>query len=164
MSELIRTGTAARMLGTSRQHVVDLVHRGTLRSHGAGIHRRLDVRDVEALRMGGGPTRDERQSMWLHTAVAGRVVKDPERSLAKARANISRMRAAHRAPATWLDAWERVIEAGAQAVVRALVADTPESVELRQNSPFAGVLTDVERRKALAAFRAVDGRTREVPA
>lgn len=67
------------------------------------------------------------------------------------------MRAAHGTPVPWLDAWERLIEAGAQAVVRALVADTPESVELRQNSPFAGVLTELERQKALTAFRAVDG-------
>lgn len=64
----------------------------------------------------------------------------------------------------WLGAWERVIEAGAEAVVKALVADTPESVELRQNSPFAGVLTDVERRRALAAFRVVDGRARQARA
>ena len=163
MQELIRTGAAARILGTSRQHVVDLVQRGTLRSHGNGVHRRLDVREVEALRMGGGPTRDERQSMWLHTAVAGRVVKDPDGSLAMARMNITKMRAAHRAPVPWLDAWERLIDRGAQAVVKALVADTPESVELRQNSPFAGVLTDAERRKVLAAFRAVDGRLQDLP-
>ncbi len=162
MTQLIRTGTAARMLGTSRQHVVDLVARGTLRSHGTGIHRRLDVRDVQALRTAGVPTRDDRQSRWLHTAVAGRVVKDPAAALAKARRNLSTIRAAHLAPVPWLDVWEQVIDAGAEAVVRALVADTAESAELRQNSPFAGVLTDAERRKALATFRAVDAKTRDV--
>lgn len=157
MGELIRTGEAARMLGTSRQHIVNLVDRGTLRSHGAGVHRRLDRIEVAALRVGRRPSRDERQSIWLHAAVAGRVVGDPNETLAKARANLSKMRAAHRTPVPWLDAWERLLGAGPQAVVKALVADTPESAELRQNSPFAGVLTDLERRKALTAFRAVDG-------
>lgn len=113
--------------------------------------------------MSGAPTRDERQSVWLHTAVAGRVVKDPDGSLARARTNITKMRAAHAAPVPWLDAWERLIDRGAQAIVKVLVADTPESVELRQNSPFAGVLTDVERRKVLDAFRAVDGRNQGLP-
>jgi excisionase family DNA binding protein len=160
VSELIRTGTAARILGTSRQHVVDLCSRGRLRSHGSGIHRRLDRREVEALRTA-GPNRDERQSLWLHTAVAGRVVKDPEGSLRKARANIARMRAAHRGRLPWLDAWEHVIESGPEAVLKALVAETPEAADLRQNSPFSGVLTDLERRTALSTFRAVDRRARD---
>lgn len=163
MDKLIRTGTAARILGTSRQHVVDLVSRGALRSHGTGVHRRLNINEVEALRLGASPTRSARRSLWLHTAVAGRVVKDPDGSLAKARTNLTRMRAVHRAPVPALDAWERIVDAGAQAVVRVLVADTPESVELRQSSPFAGVLTDVERRKALESFRDVDGLSREGP-
>ena len=63
---------------------------------------------------------------------------------------------AHRGPQRWLDDWERLIGSGPQAVVQALVADTPEAAELRQNSPFAGVLTDLERRAALASFRSVD--------
>lgn len=108
-----------------------------------------------------GPTRDQRQSLWLHTAVAGRVVKDPNESLVKARANIARMRAAHRVPVPWLTEWERLIESGPQAVVKTLVADTPAAAELRQNSPFAGLLTDLERRKALTAFRSVDRRSSE---
>jgi excisionase family DNA binding protein len=158
VSELIRTGAAAKILGTSRQHVVDLCARGTLRNHGEGVHRRLDRREVDALR-GTGPTREQRQSLWLHTAVAGRVVKDPDGSLKRARANIARMRAAHRGPLPWLDDWERLIRQGPGTVVQTLVADTPEATELRQNSPFAGVLSEVERHKALTSFRSVDGTT-----
>lgn len=155
MSELIRTGAAARILGTSRQHVVDLCARGAIRSHGTGVHRRLERKEVEAL-MDRGRTRDDRQSLWLHAAVAGRVARDPQGALAKARANIRRMQSAHRARSPWVDRWERLIDAGPEAVLRALVADTPESVELRQSSPFAGVLTDRERRRALDAFRSLD--------
>lgn len=160
MTEFIRTGAAAKVLGTSRQHVVDLCNRGRLRSYGSGVHRRLDRREVESLRSG-APTRDQRQSRWLHTAVAGRVVQDPEATLPKARANLTRMRSAHDRPVRWLDEWERVIESGPEAVVSALVADAPDAVELRQNSPFAGILTDVERRNALAAFRSADRRATE---
>lgn len=159
MSELIRTGAAAALLGTSRQHVVDLCNRGTLRSHGSGTHRRLERGAVEAL-VRGRPTRDERQSLWLHTAVAGRVAEDPLGALAKARSNIVRIREAHAAPLSWLSRWERAIDAGPEEVIRTLVANTPEAIELRQNSPFAGVLSERDRMRALEAFRSVDRRTR----
>jgi excisionase family DNA binding protein len=155
MGELIRTGTAAKILGTSRQHVVDLCTRGAIRDHGTGVHRRLERRDVEAL-VDRGRTRDDRQSLWLHAAVAGRVARDPRGALEKARANLRTMRSAHRGRNPWVDRWERLVDAGPEAVIGALVADTPESTELRQNSPFAGVLTDRERRLVLSAFRSVD--------
>ena len=155
MSELIRTGTAAKILGTSRQHVVDLCTRGAIRSHGTGVHRRLKRQEVEAL-VDRGRTRADRQSLWLHAAVAGRVATDPRGALEKARANLRTMQTAHGVRNPWVQRWERLVDAGPEAVIRALVADTPESVELRQNSPFAGVLTDRERRLALDAFRSVD--------
>jgi len=155
MSELIRTGAAAKILGTSRQHVVDLCIRGAIRSHGPGAHRRLERHEVEAL-LDRRRTRDDRQSLWLHTAVAGRVAKDPRGTLEKARANLRTMRSAHQARSPWIRRWEQLVDAGPETVMRALVADTPESAELRQNSPFAGVLTDRERRRALNAFRSVD--------
>ena len=158
MTNLIRTGTAASILGTSRQHVVDLVARGSLRNHGVGVHRRLDRLDVERL-VQDRRTRDQRKSLWLHTAVAGRLVTDPNRALRQARANLRRMREAHARPSPWLRRWEHLIDEGPEKVVRALIADTPEASELRQNSPFAGVLTAPERSRALEAFRAAEQAT-----
>jgi hypothetical protein len=38
-------------------------------------------------------------------------------------------------------------------VLETLTSSAPRSVELRQNSPFAGVLTDEERLQALESFR-----------
>jgi hypothetical protein len=70
------------------------------------------------------------------------------------------MRSAHRDPGPWARRWEQLLDAGPEAVIRALVAATPESAELRQNSPFAGVLTDRERRLALRSFRSADMRGR----
>jgi hypothetical protein len=94
--------------------------------------------------------------MWLHTAVAGRIAMDPGGALEKARANLRTMRSAQQGRNPWVGRWERLVDAGPEAVIGALVADTPESAELRQNSPFAGVLTDRERRLALNAFRSID--------
>lgn len=66
------------------------------------------------------------------------------------------MRSAHQGRIVWLDQWERLLDAGPDAVIRALVADTDESAELRQNSPFAGVLPERERRRVLDAFRVLE--------
>jgi hypothetical protein len=41
---------------------------------------------------------------------------------------------------------------GPGAVLTALTSENPESVELRQNSPFAGVLSQSQRRRVLEAF------------
>jgi excisionase family DNA binding protein len=152
MDEFIRTGVAAKILGCSRQHVVDLCDQGRLKVYGEGVHRLVGRSEVEAL-VRGDLNRDARQSLWLHHAVAARVVTNPESSLEKARANLARIRTAHSASSVWLDRWDDVLRAGAQETARVLTAETPESVELRQNSPFAGVLTDRMRARALSAFR-----------
>lgn len=43
--------------------------------------------------------------------------------------------------------------AGPDEVLRALTSRSEEAIELRQNSPFAGVLTEDERQASHAAFR-----------
>jgi excisionase family DNA binding protein len=161
-TELIRTGTAARILGTSRQHVVDLCERGVLSCVRNAGHRRLRRSEVEALAVATDPPRlnpQERQSRWLHAAVAARLVSDPARTLERAQHNLRRLRAAHPSGMSrrWLDRWQAIIDAGPDAVLDTLTSDSPVAVELRQNSPFAGVLSDSERMSILTAFREVRG-------
>lgn len=155
MDTFIRTGEAAELLGVSRQHVVDLVERGTLSALRPGRHRRLDRAEVERLARG-GERREERRSLWLHRAVAGRVAIDPERALARARANLDRMRSAHGSDIPSLRQWAAILDRGPEEVMRVLVAENPVAAELRQNSPFAGILTDRQRSLALRAFGRAD--------
>jgi excisionase family DNA binding protein len=152
--ELITTGDAARLLGCSRQHVVDLCTRGALGYVSAGSHRRVRRREVEAL-VSRQLTRDQERSLWLHRAVAGRLALDPEPTLARARGNLNRWRQVHPAGMTawWLDQWQDVLDEGIDVVFEVLTSAAPRAVELRQNSPFAGVLPAAERRAALNAFR-----------
>jgi excisionase family DNA binding protein len=151
--ELLTTGEAAVLLGSSRQHVVDLCERGLLPYVKAGTHRRLRRADVEAM-LRPELTRDQLKALWLHRAVAGRLVTDPDGVLSKARANLDRLRQVHRdgMAAMWLDRWQATLDDGVEAVLDALTSRVPHAVELRQNSPFAGVLPETERRAVLAAF------------
>jgi hypothetical protein len=52
-----------------------------------------------------------------------------------------------------LDEWEATLKAGPDRVLQALTARDPWAVELRQNSPFAGVPSEQERQAVLTASR-----------
>jgi hypothetical protein len=99
-------------------------------------------------------TRDRLKSLWLHQAVAGRLVTDPDRVLSKARENLDRLLEQHRntMAEVWQRQWQLRIDAGPNAVLKALTSEDPEFVELRQNSPFAGVRPKAQRQMILKAF------------
>ena len=155
-SELITTGTAARVLGSSRQHVVDLCEAGDLPFTSVGRHRRLRRADVERLAYGGAQRREEARSLWLAYATAGEIVADPPRAMQVARANLARMRMAQPRASKWLDEWSRLLDGPIAEVVATLTSPAPMARELRANSPFAGLLSEQARLRVLESFREVE--------
>ena len=165
--DLLTTGQAASLLGCSRQHVVDLCERGHLPSLTVGTHRRVRRGDTEWLASHiTGPGADLRaprpeavRSLWLHRAVAGALARDPERVLGRARRNLARLERVHPTgmSARWLGRWRTLVAQGPEAVMRALVAESEDAVELRQNSPFAGVLSQADRLAIIQAHRRYAG-------
>ena len=155
-SELISTGEAARLLGVSRQHVVDLCDRGRLACERTPVHRRVRRDAVDAMRKLRQLTREEMRSLWLNRAVAARVAQDPAGVLSRARSNLSRFERIHEGSTvtTWLERWRRVLDAGPESVMEVLTSTAPEAVELRQNSPLIGVLPEHERQAVLDSFAA----------
>jgi excisionase family DNA binding protein len=158
-SEMLTTGQAAALLGSSRQHVADLCDRGVLPCVALGKHRRIPRSAVERVVFGNPATapeltRDQERSLWLHHAVAGKLVLDPEGVLDKARANLEHLMRVHAGGTSmpWLVRWAAVLDSGATAVLDLLTSRAELAVELRQNTPFAGMLTASERRTALATF------------
>jgi excisionase family DNA binding protein len=152
---LLTTGEAATLLGTSRQQIVNLCGRGDLPFVMVGKHRRVARSAVEALlRPRQSLMRDQLKSLWLHQAVAGSLVTDPEAVLGKAAENLDRLLIQHQGTMTevWLSRWREKLSEGPGAVLKTLTSEDPESVELRQNSPFAGVLSQSQRRQVLDAF------------
>lgn len=153
---LLSTGEVARRLGASRQHVVDLCDRGALPCVRTGVHRRIPEEAVQAL-LGQSVqlSRERERSLWLHRVVVGELAVDPERTLLTASRNVAKWRAAHRPGGRtqrWLDRWQELLEDGPDAVAEVLVSRSPEAVELRQNTPFAGVVTPEVRARVLSAF------------
>jgi hypothetical protein len=135
--------------------VVDLCEGGFLPYVKVGTHRRLRRADIEAV-LRPKLTRDQLKSLWLHRAVAGRLVSDPEAVLTKAARNLEWLYQVHPdgMTAMWLDKWRATFDDGIEAVLETLASRAPVAVELRQNSPFAGVLPEAERQAVLDAFAA----------
>jgi hypothetical protein len=44
--------------------------------------------------------------------------------------------------AHWMDQWQKVLDSGVDAVADVLTSQGPAALELRQNSPFAGVISE----------------------
>ena len=99
-------------------------------------------------------TRDQERSLWLADAVAGQIAVDPNGVTQRAIENLERLRAASRGQALrWFDEWERLLHGPVEKLLGAVVSASPKSRELRQNSPFAGVLSEAERAQVLEAWR-----------
>lgn len=155
---MLKTGDVAAELGVSRQHVVDLCDRGALPSTRVGSHRRIRRSDLEALLAPQTLTHDQRKQLWMHRAMLTHLLTRPEEVIELARGNIAGWSTKHRADGRtvkYLREWEDILNQGIEAVVETVLSASPRACELRQNSPFAGVLDQTERARALRTFRTV---------
>lgn len=151
--ELLSTGEAAVLLKSSRHHVADLCHRGLLPYVRVGSHRRVRRQDVEAL-LHPNLTSEQLKALWLHRAVAGKLVTDPAPVLTRAEGNLRRLRALDPDPGTsvWLERWGALLDDGIESVLTMLTSHAAYAVELRRYSPFGGVLSEPERHAVLTSF------------
>ena len=102
-------------------------------------------------------TRVEEKSLSIHRQIAARLLQDPATTLEKARFNLTRLRSADRGHgARWLDEWDALLDRPTDQIVTAMLARTQQGIDLRQMTPFAGVLSDAERRKALRSVPSTD--------
>jgi excisionase family DNA binding protein len=151
----LTTSDAARVMGCSRQHVVNLCTSGQLPYTSMGTHRRIRRADVDAfVRSGGGRLLrpEQRRSLWIGRAMAGKVARDPARVLTLGRENLQRLRLVHCRSGPWLDAWAAILDSPDE-VMAVLTGIDERSVELRANGPFGGLLGDEELRDVVEAAR-----------
>lgn len=99
-------------------------------------------------------TREDRRSLALHRAIAQRLAEDPEGVLRQARANLDRMARRHRGATQLLREWEVLLDRSIDHLIPLLTDPSPRARELRQVTPFAGVLSSEERTRAYRAFTA----------
>ncbi|MGD1057067.1 MAG: hypothetical protein ABR992_06580 [Solirubrobacteraceae bacterium] len=103
------------------------------------IHRSRDRGD-------GGHDRVRARSLVYHHAVAARLSRP---MVEEARHVLFRWREQGRIDERYADRWEQLLERPLPEVRRALVEESQEADDLRQSSPFAGVLSEPERLRIL---------------
>jgi len=97
------------------------------------------------------------KSLSIHRQIAARLLQDPATTLKKAQLNLTRLRSADRGHAArLLDDWNALLDRPTDQIVTAMLARTQQGIDLRQMTPFAGVLSDAERRKALRSVPSTD--------
>lgn len=104
------------------------------------------------------PTREDRRSIAFHRAVAKKLRSQPAEVVDKAERNLARFASvidvSHPWGAQLVSTWRRWLALPAEELARRIVdEDGWLERDMRQSSPFAGVLTEPERYKVLAAFR-----------
>jgi hypothetical protein len=103
-------------------------------------------------------TREERRSLHLHRAIARRLERFPEEVLARARDTLSLMRSKHPEASQLFREWEVILDRPVSEIVSALIDPSSHGRELRQVTPFAGVLTAEERTEVYRSFREEEAR------
>lgn len=95
--------------------------------------------------------REERVSYEMHRLVVEKLADNPVPVLAKAAENLKGMRLRpHGSQAGgWVQEWERRIAGDLTELVEAMLRTDERSIDLRQMTPFAGVLSQEERLVAI---------------
>lgn len=86
------------------------------------------------------------QSLAYHRLVAERL---DEQLVDEARRRLRRWREQGRLHQRWAEEWEEILELPLPKIARRISADSNHARDLRQTSPFAGALTEQERKRLL---------------
>lgn len=105
------------------------------------------------LLVGGAMSRSDRRSLAYHRAVLDKLRADPERCLSRARANLEHMAGLHPHARCLFDRWRRWLELSLPELAEHVLDPGEVGCDMRQVSPFAGLLTAGERARILKRFR-----------
>lgn len=104
------------------------------------------------------PTREDRRSVAFHRAIAKKLMREPAETVERARRNMAKFASvvdvSHPCAAELVSTWWRWLALPPAELARRIVEeDGWLERDMRQSSPFAGVLTEQERYRVLADFR-----------
>lgn len=108
--------------------------------------------------MGAVPSEKRREvqlNLAMHRAIAKKLLDDPTELTARALTNLPKIRAnvVGPRPESLVDEWESLLRGPVGPLLSALLDESSHGIDLRQNSPFAGALTQDERLAIVAGPR-----------
>lgn len=130
---------------TGRRHVLEPTMRAAERRA-----RRMRPEDLAGSADADAHDRAKRRSLAYHRAVARqlrRTMVDDARHL------VWKWREQGKIDERYAQRWEQILSRPVADVRRAISEEGPEADDLRQNSPFAGMLSEAERRRIMTEVR-----------
>lgn len=98
-------------------------------------------------------TRSQARSIALHTEISHELRKLGSEGINIARRNISRMREQNPHAYPLLDEWERILEGTIDQIVARMLDPSEHGRDLRQVTPFAGILSPAQRTAVYKSFK-----------
>ncbi len=98
-------------------------------------------------------TREDRRSLAWHEAVSQKLREDPDTTLGSARRYVARWSHEGSSGEALLERWKTWLTLPIPDLASLMLDPGPLGREMRQVSPFAGVLSAPERAQVLARFR-----------
>jgi transcriptional regulator with XRE-family HTH domain len=102
-------------------------------------------------------TREDLRSLAVHRAIADRLVEAPGEVLRQAHDNLAFMSELHPHASSLLREWADLLSLPIDELIEAMLDPSLRGRDLRQVTPFAGVLTAAERTKVYQEFAARGG-------
>jgi transcriptional regulator with XRE-family HTH domain len=103
-------------------------------------------------------TREDRRSLFLHRRIADKLRADSEDVLRIAGQNLALMTERHPGAQILLTEWADILERPVEAIVDAMLSPGIHARDLRQVTPFAGVLSASERSDVYSRFSRSESR------
>lgn len=85
------------------------------------------------------------KSHELHQSVKAKLLTNPEIVISRALSNICQWEKSMGFSSFWYTKWHSILKEGVDSIVAVLDGMDEQSIDLRANSPFTGILTDEER-------------------
>jgi hypothetical protein len=137
--ELCEAAEQSRANGARRRHHLEpALTAGRVRAETLRPRQLVDVG------VAGGHDRAERRSLAYHRALARRLRRP---MVDDALRQVWKWRDLGRIDPRYADQWEQILGRPLAEIRSVLGEDTPRGRDLRQNSPFAGMLSEAERRR-----------------
>jgi hypothetical protein len=98
-------------------------------------------------------TREDKRSLAFHRAIVEILRKDPVPVLSRAKRNLEKLTNMHPGAHMLFDQWKDWLTLPLENLASRLLDPLPEAREMRQVSPFSGVLSPEQRARILRRFR-----------
>jgi excisionase family DNA binding protein len=153
-SSFLSTGQVADLIGSSRQHVVNLCERGTLACSWAGQHRRIAREELD--RFLAKESRIDHShlfALWLNRVAVGHIAQDADATFEVAQRVLDEWSTDSQVQ-FWVARWRELLKRGPDAVMEILTARDPDALSMQNMSPFLALVSEAERDGVLTSLLA----------